>query len=80
MLKKVTDNKTSVKTIKLFLSDKGTNINKITLVDNEKVMSSDKQLRKTNIKFYQKVVKTLGVSNNFNLSNYSHSDLVNNAI
>ena len=29
------------KTIKLFLSDKGTNINKTTLVDNDKVISDD---------------------------------------
>ena len=65
--------------VKAFLSDKGTNINKITLVDNEKVMSGDKQLCKTFMNFPQEVVKTLGVSDNFHMSNYSHSDLVNNA-
>ena len=40
-LKKVTDNK----------SDKGTNIKKITLVDNEKVISDDKELCKSFSKF-----------------------------
>ena len=34
-LNKVTDNKAFWKTITPFLSDKGTNINKITLVDND---------------------------------------------
>ena len=36
---KVTDNKAFWKTIKPFLSDKETNINKITLLDNDKVIS-----------------------------------------
>ena len=42
-LNKVKDNKTFWKTIKPFLSNKGTNINKITLADNDKVISDDKQ-------------------------------------
>ena len=41
-------------------------------------MSGDKQLCKTYINFFEEVVKTLGVSGNFNMSNYSHSDLVKN--
>ena len=43
-LNKVIDNKAFWKTIKPFLSDKGTNINKITLSDNDIVISDDKQL------------------------------------
>ena len=57
----------------------GTNVNKITLLDNEKVMSGDKQLCKTFINFSKEAVETLRVSDNFHMSNYSHSDLVNNA-
>ena len=30
--------------------------------------------------FFQEAVKTLGVSDSFNMSNYSHGDPVNNAI
>ena len=40
-------------------------------------MSSDKHLCKIFIKFFQRVVITLGISDNFNMSDYSHSDLVN---
>ena len=42
-------------------------------------MSDDKQLCKTFSNFSQEVVQTLGVNGNFNISNYSHSDAVNNA-
>ena len=71
-LNKVADNKAFWKTIKPFLSDKGTSINKITLLDNDKVILDDKQLCKTFSNFLQEVVKTLGVSDSFNISNYSH--------
>ena len=43
-------------------------------------MSGDKHLCKTFINFFQEVVKTLGVSDNFNMSNYSYGDLVDSAI
>ena len=68
------------KTIKPFLSDKDTNINKATAVDNDKVIADDKQLCKTFSNFFQETVKTLGVSDSLDVSNYSHSDPVNNAI
>ena len=54
--------------------------NKISLVDYDKVISDDKQLCKTFGNLFQEVVKTLSVSDSFNISNYSHSDLVNSAI
>ena len=54
--------------------------NKISLVDYDKVISDDKQLCKTFGNLFQEAVKTLSVSDSFNISNYSHSDLVNNAI
>ena len=79
-LNKATENEAFWKTIKPFLSDKETNINKITLAENDKVISDDKQLYKTFSYFFQETVKTLGVSDSFNISNYSHSDPVNNAI
>ena len=43
MLNKVTDNKAFWKTIKDFLSDKRTNINKITLADYGRAISDDNQ-------------------------------------
>ena len=46
-LSKVTDNKTFWKSIKLFSSVKGTNKNKVTLIDKNKVNSDDEQLCKT---------------------------------
>ena len=55
-------------------------LNKITLVHDDKVISDDKQLSKTFSKFFEEAVKILGVSDSFNISNYSHSDPVNNAI
>ena len=54
--------------------------NKISLVDYDKVISDDKQLCKTFGNLFQEALKTLSVSDSFNISNYSHSDLVNNAI
>ena len=52
----------------------------ITLVDNDKVISDDKQLCKTFSNFFQEALKTLGVSDSFNISHYSHRDPVYNAI
>ena len=66
--------------MKPFLFDKGTNIDKITLVNNDKVISDDKQLCKTFSHFSQEAARTQGVSDSFNICNYSNSDLVNNAI
>ena len=65
---------------KAFLSNRGTNINKITSADNNKIISDDKQPCKTFSNFFQDAVKTLGVSDSFNISNYPHSYPVNNAI
>ena len=79
-LNKVIDNKAFWKTIKPFLSDKGTNINKITPSDNDTVISDDKQLCWTFSNFFQEPVQTLRVSGSFDMSNYSHRDPVNNAI
>ena len=57
-LKKVTDNKTFWKTIKPFLSDKGTNINKIFLVYKDEVTSNHKELCNTFSNFFQQAVQT----------------------
>ena len=64
-LNKVTDNKMFWKTVKPFLSDKATNIKKNTLVDNDKVISDDKQLCKIFSNFFQETVKTVSVSASF---------------
>ena len=66
-LNKVTDNETFWTTIWPFLSEKGTNINKITLKVNYKVISDDKQLCKTFSNFFQEAMKILRVSDNFNV-------------
>ena len=79
-INKVTYNKAFWKAINPFLSDKGTHINKITLLDNNKVISDDKQLCKTFSTFFREVVNTVGVSDSFNISNYSHSNPVYNVI
>ena len=50
------------------------------IIDNDKVILDDKQLCKTFSNFFQEVVKTLGVNDNFNMSNYSHRGPVNNAL
>ena len=54
--------------------------NKITLVDDDQGISDDKQLSKTFSNLFEEVVKTLGVNDNFKVSNYSRNDLINNAI
>ena len=64
-LNKVTDNKSFWKTINPFLSLKGTNINKITLSDNDNVILDNKQLCQTFSNFFQEAVKTIGVSGSF---------------
>ena len=79
-LNKVIENKIFWKTIKYFSSDKGTNINKIRHVNRDKGISDDKQMCKTLSNFLQEVMKTPGVSESFYTFNYSHRDLVNNAI
>ena len=63
-----------------FLSDKGTNINKSTLADNDEVISDEKQLCKSFSNFLQEALKALGVSDSFNISNSFHSDRANNTI
>ena len=65
---------------KVFLSDKGTNINKIRHVDKDKAISDDKQLCKTLSNFLQEVMKTPGVSEPFHTSSYSQSDPVNDTM
>ena len=64
---KVTDNKSFWKTINPFLSLRRTNINKITLSDNDKVILDNKQLCEIFSNFFQEVVKTIGVSGSFNV-------------
>ena len=76
----MTENKTIWKTIKPFLSDKGTNINEICHVDRDKGISDGNQLCQTLSNFLQEVMKTSGVSESFYTFSYSHSDPVNNAI
>lgn len=66
----------AILTIKLFLSDKEANINKIILEVSDKVISDDKQLCKTFSNFFQEAIKTLRVSHNYDMFHYSHTDPV----
>ena len=54
MVNRVTDNETFWKTIKFFLTPKGTNTNKITVVDKNKVISDDEQLAKLLVTFFKR--------------------------
>ena len=61
-LSNINDNSYFWKTVKPFLSDKGTHSSKINLVNNDEVISDDAVLAETFSKFYEGAVKSLGVS------------------
>ena len=66
-LKNITDNKLFSKTIKPFLSDKGSKGSKITLVDNKKnIISSydDQEVSETLNNFFKSAVDSLGIEEN----------------
>jgi hypothetical protein len=63
-LKKITDNKTFWKTVKPFFTDKGGSGGKIVLVENEKIISDDKEVAQTFNDYFENVVKSLGIIEN----------------
>ena len=58
----INDNRRFWKTVKPFLSDKGTHSSKINLVNNDEVISDGAVLAETFSKFYEIAVKSLGIS------------------
>ena len=61
-LSNINDNRHFWKTVKPFLSDKGTHSSKINLVNNDEVTSDDAVSAETFSKFYEGAVKSLGIS------------------
>ena len=57
-----------METIKHFFPGKGTNISKIALARNDKVISDDQQLGKTFFNFFQDVVITPGIQDDVEIS------------
>ena len=55
--KKVTDNKLFWKTVKPFLSDKGSSKEKITLSENDQIITKEKQIAEIFNKFFTNAVK-----------------------
>ena len=63
-LKNVTDNKLFWKTIKPFLSDKGPKCSKITLVQDQNIISEDQQVSETLNNFFKNAVASLKIDGN----------------
>ena len=61
-LTKLNDNRRFWKTVKPFLSDKGSYISKINLVNKDEVISDDSTLAETFSKYFESAVKNLLVS------------------
>ena len=61
--KNVTDNRKFWKTVKPVLSNKFVNNEKITLVDNEKIITNDKEVAKVLNEFFSNIIKTLNIPN-----------------
>ena len=59
--KKIVDNKTFWKSIKLFFTDKGVNHDNITLVENEETVSDNKEISETLNNFFSEVVTNLNL-------------------
>ena len=70
--KNVTDNRKFWKTVKPVLSNKFDNNEKITLVDNEKIITNDKEVAKVLNEFFSNIIKTL------NIPNKDHIDSIRN--
>ena len=69
-IKNITDNKTFLKTVKPFLLDKVTSTQKVTLIDNDKIVKSDDNTTRDLNTFFSNIVSDLKILdyNNFNPS------------
>jgi predicted transport protein len=63
-LKNITDNRKFWKTVKPFFTDKGGGMNKFILVENDKIISDDKEVAQTFNDYFDEAVKSLGISEN----------------
>ena len=73
-INKITDNKQFWQTIKPLLSEKGTRFAHINLVDNEKIISEDRDIAQTLNNFFENAVKSLRIKENqYILSNTGES-------
>ena len=73
-INKITDNKQFWQTVKPLLSEKGTRFAHINLVDNEKIISEDRDVAQTLNNFFENAVKSLGIKENqYILSNTGES-------
>ena len=63
-LKNYTDNKEFWKTMKPFLTDKGVNSQKISLIENEKILSTDVDVAETLNSYFSEATKSLSINEN----------------
>ena len=63
-MKNITDNKKFWKTIKPFFTDKGGSRNKVVLVEDDKIISEDKEVAQTFNDYFDEAVQSLGISDN----------------
>ena len=66
---KITDNKTFWKAITPFLSSKAPSLSRITLIENEAIISDDQKVAETLSKFFVKAVDKLDIKEFKNISN-----------
>ena len=64
-VRNITDNKQFWKTVKPFFSNKVAENEKITLIEEDKVVSEDKEVAETFKSYFETLVKKLGVNNKF---------------
>ena len=81
-LRNITDDKKFWKTIKPFLTNKGINSGKITLIKNDEILSEDNEVAETLNIFFSSAPKNLGiVENTYTLSDCSNeTDQLDKAI
>ena len=77
----ITDNKKFWKTVKPILSDKGRLNSKITLIEDEKIISNDEEVAETLNNYFVTVTDSLGITENSDIisSTEGASDLIEKA-
>ena len=70
-VKNVVDNQTFWKTVKPYFSDKGSNSRRITLLENDSILTDDKDIAKTINNFF------INITKNLNVKPYKDSSLTN---
>ena len=70
-VKNVVDNQTFWKTVKPYFSDKGSNSRRITLLENDSILTDDKDIAKNMNNFF------INITKNLNLKPYKDSSITN---